>query len=77
MLYFRFWTIHNFICSGLNDVIDLIYHPSGNYQGFIQDGYQLIDPTENVVVEEIYQDTIGSVSNHGLVACQSSILISI
>ena len=56
-----------------NDVIDLIYHPSGNSQGFIQDGYQLIDPSGNIVAEEICQDTIGPASNHGLVACQSSI----
>ena len=55
-----------------NDVIDLIYHPSGNSQGFIQDGYQLIDPSGNIVAEEICQDTIGPASNHGLVACQSS-----
>ena len=56
-----------------NDVIDLIYHPSANSQGFLQDGYQLIDPSGNVVAEEICQDTLGPASNHGLVACQSSI----
>ena len=56
-----------------NDVIDLIYHPSANTQGFLQDGYQLIDPSGNVVAEEICQDTLGPASNHGLVACLSSI----
>ena len=36
---------------GPNDVIDLVYHPSGNSQG-LQDGYQLIDPSGNIVAKK-------------------------